>query len=84
MRGRRMMAQILGRGTHENKRRFLLLVSLPSPQSLVTPNPSNGKGSGLTGGLIRVYIHPSCVNSIYIYNLPKTVAALDPSLTLKT
>ena len=37
-----------GRGMHENKRRFLLLVSLPSPQSLVTPNPSNGKGLGLT------------------------------------
>ena len=35
---------------HENKRRFLLLVSLSSPRSLVTPDPSNGKESGLTWG----------------------------------
>ena len=48
MRGGRTMAQILGRGTHENNRRFLVLLSLSSPRSLVTPDPSNGKGSGVT------------------------------------
>ena len=55
--GRRTMAQILGGGTCENKRCFLLLVSLSSPRSLVTLDPSNSKGSGLTQGLIRVYIY---------------------------
>ena len=42
----------------KNNRRFLLQVSLSSPRSLVKPDPGNGKGSGLTRGLIRVYIHP--------------------------
>ena len=57
----------------KTKKRFLLLVSLSSPRSLVTPDPSNGKGSGLTWGLIRVYIHL----------FSKIVAALDPFLMLK-
>ena len=63
MYGRRIMAQILGRGYV----RKLRLVLLSSPQSSVTPDPSNGKGSGLTRGLIRVYIHPSCVKGIYVH-----------------
>ena len=36
--------------------RFLLSVLLSTPRSLVTPDPSNGKGSGLTWGLIRAYL----------------------------
>ena len=47
---RRTMAQIPGRGYVRNKRCFLLLVSLFSPRSLVTPDPSNDKGSSLTRG----------------------------------
>ena len=53
----------------ENKRHFLLLVSLSSPRSLVTPNPSNGKGLGLTWGLIRAYIsgrHSLCLTLSHI------------------
>ena len=52
--------------------RFLLSISLSTPRSLVTPDPSNGKGSGLTQGLIRVYI----------YTLSKTVTAPDLFLML--
>ena len=36
--------------------RFLLSVSLSTSRSLVTPDPSNSKGSGLTRGLIRAYL----------------------------
>ena len=48
----------------ETKKRFLLPVSLSSPRSLVIPDPSNGKGSGLTRGAdkaIYIYIHSEIV-----------------------
>ena len=35
---------------------FLLLVLLSTPQSIVRTDPNNGKGSGLTRGLIRAYL----------------------------
>ena len=35
---------------------FILSVSLSTSRSLVTPDPSNGRGLGLTRGLIRVYL----------------------------
>ena len=34
----------------------LIGFSLSTPRSLVTPDPSNGKGSGLTWGLISAYL----------------------------
>ena len=57
MRDGRMIAQILGKG-YVRKLRFLLQVLLSSSRSLVKPDLGNGKGSGLTRGLIRVYIYP--------------------------
>ena len=62
-----------GGGTHENKRRFLLLVSLSSPRSLVKPDPSNDKGARSHLGVDKG-----------IYTLFETVAVPDPFLKLKT
>jgi hypothetical protein len=40
----------------KTQKHFLLSVLISFPRSLVTPDPSNVKGSGLTLGLIRIYL----------------------------
>ena len=48
---------------------FLLSVSLSTLQSLVTLDPSNGRGSGLTRGLIRAYLsgrHSLCLTLSHV------------------
>ena len=45
-RSRRMIAQILGGGTYKNKRCFLLLISLFSPQSITNTYAQQRQGVG--------------------------------------
>ena len=48
---------------------FLLSVLLLTPQCLVTPDPSNAEGSGLTRGMIRAYLsgrHSLCLTLSHI------------------